>query len=266
MWSITSGRNSVEMAAPVRILDGMRGAFIVAVAVAAFSITSAASIASADVQLTIQNGRVTLVAKDATVRQIMAEWARVGQTRVVNVERIPGGPLTLELRDVSEQQALRVLLRSVGGYVTAPRVTMTADASVFDRILVMPITAPAPSPASAAPPPPPAPFAAFQPPPFQQQPPGDDDREDGAPQQPGNRGPVFVFPAPAGAGQPQQPVPANQPGAPSRPPTAPYPGAPTGAPVGVSVPGMMVPTPQQPGLPVSQPGQPVYPAPPRSPQ
>ena len=30
--------------------------------------------ASADVQLTIQNGRVSLVAKDATLRQILAEW------------------------------------------------------------------------------------------------------------------------------------------------------------------------------------------------
>jgi len=159
------------------------------VAVAAFAVTGGASTASADVQLTIENGRVTLVAKDATVRQILAEWARVGQTRIVNVDRIPGGPLTLELRDVSEQQALRVLLRSLGGYVTAPRTTLLANASVFDRILVMPVTAPAPSPATApatAPPP----FAAFQPQQFQP-PPQDDDRDDVAPQMPqpaGNRG------------------------------------------------------------------------------
>jgi len=31
-------------------------------------------------QLTIQDGRVSLIAKDATVRQILAEWARIGQT------------------------------------------------------------------------------------------------------------------------------------------------------------------------------------------
>jgi len=51
-----------------------------------------ASTASADVHLTMHDGRVSIVAKDATVRQILTEWARVGQTKIVNVERIPGGP------------------------------------------------------------------------------------------------------------------------------------------------------------------------------
>ena len=41
--------------------------------------------------------------------------------KVVNVERIPGGPLTLELSDMPEAQALDVLLRSVSGYMAAPR-------------------------------------------------------------------------------------------------------------------------------------------------
>ena len=81
----------------------------------------AASTASADVRLTMQNGHVTLVAKDATVRQILAEWARVGQTKIVNMERIPGGPITLELTNVPEAQALEILLRSLSGYITAPR-------------------------------------------------------------------------------------------------------------------------------------------------
>src|SRR5947208_12216954 len=98
----------------------------------------AVSTASADVNLTMQNGRVSLVAKDATVRQILTEWARVGQTKIVNVERIPGGPITLELKDVPEQEALEVLLRSVSGYMAAPRATVVANASAFDRIIVMP--------------------------------------------------------------------------------------------------------------------------------
>ena len=45
----------------------------------------AVSTASADVQLTMQNGRVSLVATDATVRQILTEWARVGHTKIVNM-------------------------------------------------------------------------------------------------------------------------------------------------------------------------------------
>src|SRR5262245_48048515 len=190
----------------------MRSSLIAAIAASAF--IGAATTASADVQLTIQDGRVTLLAKDATVKQILTEWARVGQTRIVNVERIPGGPVTLELRDVPEQQALRVLLRSLGGYVTAPRTTAVANASMFDRILVMPVIAPPPAPVSAAAPPPaPAPFA-FQPPQFQPSA-QDDDRDDIPPpgaQPVGVRPPVFAFPPGAAGGQPQQqPVPVYQP-------------------------------------------------------
>ena len=50
--------------------------------------------AHADVQLRIENGRVSLKATNATVREILAEWARVGQTQIVNGERMPGGPIT----------------------------------------------------------------------------------------------------------------------------------------------------------------------------
>ena len=76
-------------------------------ALASVTWLAAGSTAFADVQLTIRNGQVSLVAKDATVRQILTEWARVGQTKIVNVERSPGGPITLELKDVPEQEALK---------------------------------------------------------------------------------------------------------------------------------------------------------------
>jgi len=234
----------------------MRSTLIAAIAASAF--LGAATRASADVQLTIQDGRVTLLAKDATVKQILTEWARVGQTKIVNVERIPGGPVTLELRDVPEQQALRVLLRSLGGYVTAPRTTAVANASMFDRILVMPVVAPPPAPVSAAPAAPsPPPFATFQPPQFQPSA-QDDDRDDAPPpgaQPVGVRPPVFAFPPAAAGGQPQaQPVPIYQPATamPARPATSTtFPGAPTqAAPVGSTAPGMLVPAPAPaPGIP-----------------
>jgi hypothetical protein len=114
---------------------------------------AAGSTAFAEVHLTIRNGQVSLVAKDATVRQILTEWARVGQTKIVNVERIPGGPITLELKDLPEQEALDVLLRSVSGYMAAPRATGVANASAFDRIIVMPTSVAPRAPAGAAPPP-----------------------------------------------------------------------------------------------------------------
>ena len=115
--------------------------------------------ASAEVQLSIANGRVTLIATNATVREILAEWSRIGQTRVVNGEKVPGAPVTLELRDIPESQALAIILRSVGGYIAAPREVPLASVSKFDRILVMPTVAPVRTATTSAPPP-----AVFAPP------------------------------------------------------------------------------------------------------
>jgi hypothetical protein len=114
-----------------------------------------ASTASAEVKMTMQNGRVSIVAKDATLRQIMTEWARVGQTKIVNVERIPGGPMTIELNNVPEEQALAMLMRPLSGYLAAPRAVDAPNASRYDRILVMPTVAAArpAATASSAPPP-----------------------------------------------------------------------------------------------------------------
>lgn len=223
----------------------------------------AATTASADVQLTMQNGRVSIVAKDATVRQILTEWARVGKTKIVNVERIPGGPITLELHNVAEGQALDVLLRAMSGYIAAPRSAETAAANLsqFDRVIVMPTLASARPPASAAPPP-----VFQQTPQFNQpQPVTDDDADDEQPAQsvpmPPNRGPVFnTFPQQPQVVNPQTGQPMNgvpQQGVPAQQPPATYPGAPTSPYGGVSVPGMIVQPPQQPGQP--QPGVPVAP-------
>src|SRR2546423_10449925 len=97
-----------------------------------------AASAFADVHVTMKNGRVSIMAKDATVRQILAEWARVGQTKILNLERVPGGPQTLELDDVTEAQALDVLLRPLSGYILAPRAFAAANLSTFDRIIILP--------------------------------------------------------------------------------------------------------------------------------
>jgi hypothetical protein len=225
-----------------------------------------ASTAFADVTVTMQDGRVTIVAKDATVRQILTEWARVGQTKIVNVEKIAGGPMTIELTNVPEGQALDLLLRSVSGYMTAPRPVAVANLSQFDRVVVMPTSAP-PRPAMAAQPASAGPTFAqpqYTPPPQVNT---DDDVDDERPapnvavpavampngQVPNPRGPVFnTFPQPQVIApqvlppgmqlppqqQPQQPQPTTT-------PTAPF--------GGVAVPGMIVQPAQQPG----QPGQPV---------
>lgn len=127
-----------------------------------------ASAAVADVRLTMQDGRVSIVAKDATIRQILTEWARIGKTQIVNLERIPGGPVTLELTNVTEKQALDVLLRPLSGYMLVLRVADAANVSRFDRIVVIPTIAEQRPALSTSLPPPsgtrsPAPTAMYQP-------------------------------------------------------------------------------------------------------
>jgi hypothetical protein len=230
------------------------GAFTLAFAVAA------SSTASADVRLTIQNGRVSLVAKEATLRQILAEWAKVGQIKIVNGERVPGGPLTVQFNDVPEQQVLDTLLRTITGYVAQPREIEVANLSRFDRIVVMPTVA-APVTVTSSAPAPTFPQAAN--PTFQQQPIMPDDQEDDRPAP--NRGPVFnTFPqpqvTPVQGGIMSPPPPGIPPGV--APPNGPLmlptpvqqaptaqPGPTTAYPGGVSVPGMIVPAPPQPGQP-----------------
>src|SRR3954453_6271336 len=90
--------------------------------------------AGAYVTVTISNGTVSVSAQDATIRQILTEWARVGQTRIVNIERVSGPPVSLELTNVPEAQALDTLLRAVSGYLAAPRAAVVPNASTYDRI------------------------------------------------------------------------------------------------------------------------------------
>jgi hypothetical protein len=217
---------------------------------AALSLAPGAS-ARADVQIAMLEGRVTLDAAGATVREILAAWAKVGQTRIVNAERVSGGPVTLHLQDIPEEQALEIILRSVSGYLAAPRANAIANASRYDRIFVMPTstpprTAPTPQPAFAQP--------QFNPT-IQQQPPFNADDDDPIPNpnmpQPGQRGPLFTFPQP---GVMPQPVGVGPPGMPPPPVRQGAPPA-RGGPNGVAVPGMIVEPqpPAQPGMPPPQP-------------
>jgi hypothetical protein len=222
------------------------------------------SVASAEVQLTIQGGRVSLIANDATLRQILMEWASVGHTTIVNAERVPGEPMTLQLIDVPEEQALETLMRSLSGYIAAPRATMVANFSRFDRILVMPTIAPPVAPAAAAAPAPfteprrrPAPANATladQPAQLSPNPTldGDDGRPGARRRIPFSNGftrPQVLDPATPGtpAATPGVPGIVVQPNA-TQPPAATYPGAQTSPFEGVAAPGMIV-APRQPGQP-----------------
>ena len=169
------------------------------------ALTAMASSASAG-ELTVKmaDGRVTVIATDVPLRQILAEWARVGNTRMVNAEKLTGGPMSIQLVDVPEKQALDILLRSAAGFMTAPRPTPVAGASVYDRVIILATSRPPINTVAA----PPAQFGVarppFQPVPPPQPPPDDDDgdpRDQGpnGPMPPGVQTPGMPFPGPPNA-------------------------------------------------------------------
>ena len=125
--------------------------------VAALLVLLGASSASAQVlSLEFHDGRVKLIAENVPVSRILGEWARLGGTKIVNGERVPGAPVSLELVDVPERQALETILRGAAGYMALARETAApAGASAFDKILVLPTTARAPAAAALPQPPPP---------------------------------------------------------------------------------------------------------------
>jgi len=111
----------------------------------------ATALPAAAQQLTLQirDGLVTMHAASVPVRQVLAEWARVGGTRVVGAERIAGPPLTLTFEGVPEAKALDIILRGAAGYVAATRAVPGSGTSTYDRILVL-ATSSAPAASAAA--------------------------------------------------------------------------------------------------------------------
>ena len=77
--------------------------------------------AGAELTLEFRDGRVTLIARDVSIRQILTEWARVGETQIGNAEQMSTAPVTLQLEDVPEALALDTILLSAAGYVALSR-------------------------------------------------------------------------------------------------------------------------------------------------
>ncbi|MGE0705114.1 MAG: hypothetical protein AB7F99_05710 [Vicinamibacterales bacterium] len=203
-------------------------------------LTAAVPSATAEVRLSIGDGRVSLVATDATLGEILAEWERVGSTRIENGDRVSGPPMTLRLDDMPESEALGILLRALNGYIAVSR-QGASNGSQFDRIMIMP-GQPRPRPSARAGAAPAAPFTppaaidpAFEPPEDEPEddPEPDSDRPVRTVPPPASRGAVFgAFPQP----QATPPPDARTPAAGQAPAEQ--------SPQGVSVPGMIVPAPQ----------------------
>jgi hypothetical protein len=214
---------------------------------------SALPAAAQSVKVAFHGGKVDLSAENASVRSILAEWARVGGTRLVNAERLAGAPVTVEFKDAYERQVLEALLRGVSGYIVGPRLAGgTPASSGFDRIVIL-ATSNAPSNASR--PNNPVPFASRPPgpQPLRRLPTGDDDQETpaddapvaiGGPEQPRPESPADLR---RRLGQllttteQRQPPEDNEPPAPQPAPTTPA--NPFGVTTGAARPGMITPAP-----------------------
>jgi len=223
-------------------------------ALATVLLSGCATLATAgDLKLTIDNGRVTLIAQDVPLRQILDEWARVGKTTIVNGDKLTGPPLTLQLVDRPEREVLDVLLRSASGYIVAQRSVGVPGASVFDKVMILPVSrGPVGAAANTAP-------TAFNNRPMMTQAPMPVPDDDDPPvEQPQVLPPGFVVP-----GAVQNPN-AQMPGGQQAPVTAPRPGflpaPPAGQPNPYAQPGVpgaqpqMVPGMQAPVSPVPGPG------------
>lgn len=217
---------------------------------AAFALGVGASAASAQtLKLSMADGRVTIVAHDVPVRQILAEWARIGDTRIVNGDKVVGPPITIELVDYPEGRALDLLLRDAAGFMAAPRAGHQPGMSQYDRIMILPTSRPPVVTASTTPPP----FNRNMMPQPMPVPVDDEDRDSPPDQQPvmppgmGTQptpGAPFPPGVPPQGGQPQPVLTAPRPGQLPQPqaapggmpnPYAPRPQAPPGRPGGEGV-------------------------------
>ena len=94
-----------------------------------------------DFWMLFQNRRVTVTARDMTVSQILDRWSKIGGTVVLNGAAVQSGPVSLQLTDVSEREALDILLRGVGGYIVVDRDDDSTGASSIAKILILPKSA-----------------------------------------------------------------------------------------------------------------------------
>ena len=122
-----------------------------AAAVALVASPAVAQTSTPGVSLVIRDGRVTLKAEQASLRQILAEWERQGQVKVSGADKLVGAPVTLTIVDLPEKQALEIVMRGVPGYMAVDRVAQAGTPpgpSRFERVVVM---ARAATPVAAAP-------------------------------------------------------------------------------------------------------------------
>jgi hypothetical protein len=87
-------------------------------------------------QLSFSNGLVTLVAANVTVREILAEWTRVGGTLFVDADKLTGSAVTMEFHNRPELDVLDSLLRSAAGTLVYPARVVTSG-SIYPVVSIL---------------------------------------------------------------------------------------------------------------------------------
>jgi hypothetical protein len=87
-----------------------------------------------------QEGHVTLIANNVTLREILAEWSRRGGTRIINLDKLAGGPIDFPIRfeNAGEMEVMQALLRGVAGKAYVPRVVGSPGASRLEIVHLTP--------------------------------------------------------------------------------------------------------------------------------
>lgn len=111
---------------------------VIAVAVLIASIAPAMAQGSRKLDISFERGMVTLVAENVTLREILAEWARKGGSRIVNAEKLGGSPVYLtEFKGQPEADVLRALLREAPGYGVSMRNAPATGTSTVGTVMIL---------------------------------------------------------------------------------------------------------------------------------
>ncbi len=151
---MSSPKNSAR---PPRATAAARSFRTLAGRVAAAALAAAAATgpaAAEEIRIRLDGGRVTLIANEAPLADVLDAWARAGDVRFVDADKLDPAPVTLHLIDVGEADALGLLLRAAPGYVAAPRAQAAPGAARYDRVRVLAARrrpTPEPEPADDAP-------------------------------------------------------------------------------------------------------------------
>lgn len=103
----------------------------------AATVLAASPAAGQTADVSFAAGRVTITAHETPLAVILGAWERHGGSQFVGAGRLPVQPVSVQLVDVPEREALRVLLRSAAGYVALPKAATPTGASAYDRVLIM---------------------------------------------------------------------------------------------------------------------------------